>query len=203
MISHCPALPQISEVLSQLPSIHRQMSLKLSSLLRCHSLHARIQPALVAARGVLVQHALLYALIQNRRGLAILCGGRGMVALGDRLPKQTQRTPQLAFIRAVYRGLYHGLTCALQRRNMICHKLFLSTRTYCRGKWDAGLTKAEGPARPEFSRGPPQSLQYPSLRNSHLPVNHCPGKNITSGNGIRSLDPTMVSHPARNSSFAP
>ncbi len=140
---------------------------KLSSLLRCHSLHPRIQPALIPVRGVLMQNTLLHALVQDRRGLAVLSRCRGMIALGNRLTQLPQCSTQLALVRAVHRGLSNGLTCALQRRNMICHKLSSLNPYICRGKWDAGqgLPDFDIPVRL------PQSLQYLSLRNSSPKVN--------------------------------
>ena len=89
--------------------------ISLGSFSCCNSLDAGIQTAFVAARGVLVEDALLHALIQNGRGLAVLSGGCGVVALGDGLAKLAQGAAQLALIRAVYRGFDYGLTCALQR----------------------------------------------------------------------------------------
>jgi hypothetical protein len=83
-------------------------------LLRRNSLHACIQTALVAVRGVLVQNALLHALVQDRRGFAVLGRCRGVVALGNRLAQQAQGSTQLALVRAVHRRLTNRLTCSLQ-----------------------------------------------------------------------------------------
>src|SRR6202789_560194 len=73
----------------------------LSSLLRQNCLHASIQAALIAACGVLMQNTLLHALVQNRRGRAVLRGRIGVIAGSDRLTQRAQRPAQLALVRAV------------------------------------------------------------------------------------------------------
>ena len=98
----------------------------LGSLGRRQRLHPSIQPALVAACSVLVQHALLYALVQHRSGRTVVRHRLLVVALHDRLSQTSQRTTQLGSIGSVDRGLDFGLPRALQRRNMICHSSTLS-----------------------------------------------------------------------------
>ena len=118
-----------------------------------------------------MQHTLLYAFVQNRCGLAVLSRRRGMITPRDRLTQLAQGSTQLALIRTVNRRLSNRLTCALQRRNMICHKLSSLNPYICRGKWDAGLT-SQSSARPILQSVRPHSLQYLSLRNSSRQVNH-------------------------------
>src|SRR6202022_4150749 len=86
----------------------------LSSLLRRHCLDAGIQAALVAAGGVLMQNALLHALVQDRNRRAIDLTQRLRVATGDRLAQGAQRAAQLALVGAIDCGLGDGLTRTLQ-----------------------------------------------------------------------------------------
>src|SRR5882757_7636447 len=146
---------------SRVPDFQRNRTAKKLSglLLRCHSLHTRIQPALVAVCGVLMQNTLLHALVQDRRGLAVLGCCRSMVALGDCLTQLAQRPTQLALVRAVHRRLTNRLTCALQRLNMICHKLSSLNPYICRGKWDAG-PKLAMLNRSELQSGPAHSCNF-------------------------------------------
>lgn len=135
----------------------------LGGLLGRSSLHTSIQTALVPARSVLVQNTLLDTLVQHRNRLTVGLTQRLCVAGSNRLTQRAQRAAQLALVGAVYRGLGLGLTCALQRRNMICHKLSSLNPYFGRGKWGAGQ------GRPIHSL--PHSLQVLSLREPRPTVN--------------------------------
>lgn len=97
------------------------MQLSLGRLGSDDCLHAGVQASLVAASGVLVDDALLHALIENGDGGAVRCAEGLGIALGDSLSQGAQASTQLALVGAVDRGLGLCLTSALQRRNMICH----------------------------------------------------------------------------------
>ena len=86
-----------------------------------HGLQPGVQAALVARGGVVVQNALLHALIEqgNRPVVLGTCGG-GIVR-GQRFAHGAQATAQLAAVGAVDGGALDGLPGALQRRNMVCH----------------------------------------------------------------------------------
>ena len=100
-----------------------QHNLLRSFLCENRRLHPSIQPALIPARGVLMQHAFLHALIQDRRRRAVNLHQFALIALRNRLTQDAQRSPQLALVRAILRRLHNRLTRALQRRNMICHEI--------------------------------------------------------------------------------
>ena len=87
------------------------------------SLDAGVQARLVAAGGVLVQDTLLNALVEDRDGLRVVGGDGLFVAGDDGLTQAAQAAAELGLVGAVGRGLGFGLTCALQRGNMICHRI--------------------------------------------------------------------------------
>ena len=147
----------------------------LSSLLGRNCLDSRIQPALVAAGGVLMQNALLHALVEHRDGLAVRLAQRLRIALGDRFTQRAQRASQLALVGAVHRGLGLGLTCALQRRNMICHKLSSLNPYVGRGKWGAGYRPADTqpaalPASSKSTELPPNGQPSHGLNPRRFPT---------------------------------
>ncbi len=78
-----------------------------------NSLHACIQAGLVAARGVLMQNTFLNALVEDGDGHAVLLGYILAIAFEESLAEAAQDSAQLAFVRAVYRGLRDCLTGAL------------------------------------------------------------------------------------------
>jgi hypothetical protein len=84
-------------------------------------LEAGVQAALVARNGVLVQDALLDALVESRDGLAILGLGGFHIALGEGLAHEAKAAADAGTVGAVDFSLDDGLTGALERRNMICH----------------------------------------------------------------------------------
>src|SRR5260370_1113398 len=81
------------------------------------------------------------------------------IALGNRLAQRTQRSAELALVGAVHRGFGLSLTCALQRGNMICHKLSSLNPHQC-----VGGNGMQATGQPSHSL--PHSLQCLSLRNS-------------------------------------
>lgn len=94
----------------------------LGGFLRNHSrFNPRIEAALVAAGSVLVEDALLDALVEHRSGCAVNLHQVFCVAAGDGLPKGAQRATKLRPVGAVDDGFDDGLTGALQGRNVICH----------------------------------------------------------------------------------
>jgi hypothetical protein len=88
-------------------------------------LEAGIQAALVARNGVLVQDALLNALVERGDGGLELGLGRGNIALGESFAHQAQAAANAGTVGAVHFSLYDCLTGALERRNMICHDVLL------------------------------------------------------------------------------
>src|ERR1035441_1511358 len=92
---------------------------------QCKSLQPRVQAALVAGDGVVVQNALLHALVQRGDGLAILCLGGLHIALHQRLAQGPQTGAHTAAAGAVHFGAFFGLPGALQRRYMVCHSFSL------------------------------------------------------------------------------
>jgi hypothetical protein len=84
-------------------------------------LEAGVQAALVTRNGVLVQNALLNALVQSGDGFAELGLGGLDVALGESFAHQAQAAANAGTVGAVHFSLYDGLTGALERRNVICH----------------------------------------------------------------------------------
>ncbi len=81
-----------------------ELCLTLGGLLGCSGLYACVEAALVAACRVLVQHALLNALIEDGDGLAVGCAEGLGVAGGDGLAHGAQGATQLALVGAVDRG---------------------------------------------------------------------------------------------------
>ena len=86
-------------------------------------LDAGVEAGLVAAGGVLVQDTLLHALVEDGDGRGVGGGDGLLVAIGDGLAQDAQGAAQLGLVGAVVRGLGFGLAGALQRGDMICHKL--------------------------------------------------------------------------------
>src|SRR5215469_2137229 len=87
-------------------------------------LQPRVQPALVPRNRVLVEHALLHALVESGDGrLELLLRGLG-VALRERFAQRAQAGAHAAAVGPVLGGAGLGLTGALERRNVICHSLF-------------------------------------------------------------------------------
>lgn len=100
--------------------------LRLRGLLLAESLDARVQAALVARRGVLVDDALLHALIDGGNGGAVLLTGGLGIALLESLAEGPQFATDAAAVGAVHCGLLFSLTGALERRNMVRHEKFKS-----------------------------------------------------------------------------
>jgi hypothetical protein len=88
---------------------------------RDERLEAGVEAALVARNGVLVQDALLHALVEGGDGGAELGLGGRDVALEEGFAHQAQAAANAGTIGAVNLGLDDRLTSALERRNMICH----------------------------------------------------------------------------------
>ena len=85
------------------------------------SLQTRIEAALVAGDGVVVEDALLDALVEGGDGLAILgLSGLG-VALGESLAEGAQAGADAAAVGAVHIGAGNGLAGALERGYMVCN----------------------------------------------------------------------------------
>src|SRR5271170_5646971 len=78
-----------------------------------------VEAALVAGGGVVVQNALLDALVERGSGQPQLLLGGLHVALGDRLAQAAQAAADAAPVGTVYCRLLLGLTGALERRNMV------------------------------------------------------------------------------------
>jgi len=87
----------------------------LCSLLDGHGLDASGEAALVAGGGVVMEDALLHALVERGDGLLELLVHCGHVALGDGLAQQAQAAANAALVGAVHRSLSLCLTGALQR----------------------------------------------------------------------------------------
>jgi hypothetical protein len=155
-----------------LSAVHSSVKIEkvLGSFLGRNGLYASIQTALVTAGGVLMQNTLLHALVEHRNGLAVSLTQRCSVALGDRPTQRAQRSTQLALVGAVHRGLGLCLTCALQRGNMICHKLSSLNPYMCRGKWGAGRRSDTRPAKSQRATLPATS------KSTELQANGQPGK---------------------------
>jgi hypothetical protein len=99
-------------------------------------LDAGVEAALVAAGGVLVQDALLDALVEDGDGGAVGLDEGGLVAGGEGLAHEAEGAAELGLVGTVDGRLGDGLTGALERRNVICHgaRLF----SFPVGKGDAG-----------------------------------------------------------------
>ena len=82
-------------------------------LLGGQCLHASIQTALVARRSVVMQNALLHALVQQGDGLVVLRPRRGNIALLQCLAHGAQAVSELAAVGAVDGGALDGLPGAL------------------------------------------------------------------------------------------
>jgi len=103
------------------------------------SLDAGVQAGLVAAGGVLVQDTLLHALVQDGDSLRVGGGDGLLVAGNDGLAQDAQGAAELALVGTVGGGLGFGLTCALQRGDMICHGIrnsFLVPGRWRRRNWE-------------------------------------------------------------------
>jgi hypothetical protein len=104
-------------------------------------LDAGVEAALVAAGGVLVQHTLLHAAIQDRDGRTVDGGNGLLVAGGEGLAHEAEGAAELGLVGAVDGRLGEGLTGALEGRDVICHSaraLFFSVGLYSIGNRDAG-----------------------------------------------------------------
>ena len=100
-------------------------------------LDAGVEAALVAAGGVLVEDALLDALVEDGDGGAVGLDEGFLVAGGEGLAHEAEGAAKLGFVGAVDGGLGDGLTGALERGNVICHgarSLFFSGWTLFRRK---------------------------------------------------------------------
>ena len=120
---------------------------------------------------------------------AVLGGRIGMVARRRSPHAGAQCATQLALVRAVHRGLSNGLTCALQRRNMICHKLSSLNPHICR---ENGMQDRKVQIRHLASHGLPKLpaiSKFTELRPSGQP---CLGQNTPISN--ERCNPTR-SHP--------
>src|ERR1019366_804968 len=95
-------------------------------LRRAHGLYPFAEAGLVAAGGVLVEDALLDALVHHGNRFAI--GGLGgfLLAFGNGLAQGTQRAAQTRLIGAIARSFSLGLTRTFKRRKMVCHILLWS-----------------------------------------------------------------------------
>ena len=94
-------------------------------LRRCsdEGLEARVEAALVTRNGVLVQDALLDALVESGDGGLELGLGGWYIAVDESFAHQAQAAANAGTVGAIDFRLDDGLTCALERRNMICHLL--------------------------------------------------------------------------------
>ena len=77
-------------------------------------LDAGVEAALVSAGGVLVEHALLDALVEDGDGGAIGLGGRLVIAGGDGLAHGAEGAAELGLVGAVDGRAGDGLAGALQ-----------------------------------------------------------------------------------------
>src|SRR5487761_1190376 len=73
------------------------------------SLHASIQAALVTRSGIVVQNALLHALVEQRGGLVVLRSRRGYIALLQGFAHGAQAVTELGAVGAVDGGALDGL----------------------------------------------------------------------------------------------
>jgi len=117
--------------------------------------HARIESALVAGGGVLVEDALLHALIENRDGDAIGLGGGLVVASGDGLAHGAEGAAELGLVGAIDGRAGDGLAGALEGRNVICHQKLSCNPDVagngCRPEGWNGHNPATSSATPKFS----------------------------------------------------
>ncbi len=111
-----------------MPGLSNPLTDELSSLLDHDCLHASVQTALVTGCGVLVQDALLDALVQERDGAAVLNGDGLRVCGGERLAHGAEAAAHLALVGAVHDGLASCLTGALKRGYVVCHESVSSFR---------------------------------------------------------------------------
>lgn len=118
----------------------------LGSLLKRRSFHASSEAALVARSGVVVEDALLHALVERRNGLPELLVDGGGIALGEGLAQQAQAAADAALVGAVHRSLSLSLTGALQRRNMVSHDESLTFLE----EWDAGRRDTQATSRAKY-----------------------------------------------------
>lgn len=119
------------------------------------SLYAGVETSLVAAGGVLVDDALLDALVEHRDGGAVGCTKGLGIAFGDGLAQGAEASTELALVCPVDRGLGLCLTCALQRRNMICHSELSSLPETCRenfGMQASGWPQTQPDRSPAISK---------------------------------------------------
>jgi hypothetical protein len=84
-------------------------------------LDAGVEAALVAAGRVLVQDALLDALVEDGDGRAVGLDEGGFVAGGESLAHEAEGAAELGLVGTVDGRLGDGLTGALERGNVICH----------------------------------------------------------------------------------
>jgi hypothetical protein len=84
-------------------------------------LEAGVEAGLVTRNGVLVEDALLDALVESGDGLAELDVSGVGIALGDGLAEGAKAGAHAGAVGAVNRGPGLGLAGALQRRYMVCH----------------------------------------------------------------------------------
>jgi hypothetical protein len=88
-------------------------------------LETGVQAALVTGDGVLVQDALLDALVESGDGGLELGLGCGDITLDEGFAHEAQAAANAGTVGAVHFSLNDGLTGALKRRNMICHGVLL------------------------------------------------------------------------------
>jgi hypothetical protein len=98
-------------------------ALKCLCLGGCQGLEAGVEAALVAGDGVLVEDALLDALVERGDGQAVLLLSGLDLTLGQSLAERAQAGAHAAAVGAVDGGAGLSLTGALERRNVICHCL--------------------------------------------------------------------------------
>jgi len=117
--------------------------------------HARVEAALVAGGGVLVEDALLHALIENRDGDAIGLGGGLVVASGDGLAHGAEGAAELGLVGAIDGRAGDGLAGALEGRNVICHQKLSCNPDVagngCRPEGWIGHSPPTSSATPKFS----------------------------------------------------
>jgi len=99
----------------------------LGGLLGGECLDAGVQAALVAGGGIGVEDALLHALVERRGGRLVLLAGGLEITLVERLTQQAEAAADAALVRTVDRSAPFSLTDALERGDVVCYGVTLSS----------------------------------------------------------------------------
>ena len=123
------------------PLLMREI-LKLSGL-ENYRLDAGVESAFVAAGGVLVQDALLNALVEDGDGGAVDLDKVLLVAGGEGLAHEAEGSAKLGLVGAVDGRLGNGLAAALEGRYVVCH----GARSLFFSGWGKGMLGEAGAQR--------------------------------------------------------